>query len=858
MHGRTNRAAILLTALAVCAAGVGCQALRIPAIDPSGRRLFLPPPNYTTLAGPSPATQQFGILPTPAWSAPPLPPPCLDAPAPPTAFVAEPECGVPLPAPTPAIVVPQGAQQPHREQLTLAPKSIIAPVGSEVVLVAGLCSGKGYYLKREPIDWTITRESVGQFVQVPNEHSVWRHLWNIQPEKRSGDLAAARTQVKPVTITRGNADPSDDVHVASGQSWVTVTSEIEGTSRVMAYSPGVDDWSLRKQTATIYWVDAQWQLPAPACVPAGQTHLLITRLTRSDGVTPICGYVVRYEVVGGPPVSFAPSGASTVDVFSDEQGNAAVEISQPPNQPGTSEIRISIIRPPQQTGDPTLTLGQGFTSLTWSAPGLALGISGPASAAMDSTVTYQINVTNPGDQAARDVVVSDVLPPGLSLISSEPPGSPLGDRLEWRLGDVSGFGTQTITLHCRATRRGDVQHCASARSADGLTADDCVTTRIFAPSLSLTMTGPETAEVGQRIEFHVEVTNTGPEPLRNVSVTDRFDAGLSHTEGERSPIERVIESIPAGQTVRLAVPFNVVAPGRLCHTLEAVAEGGEKAVASTCVTVTQPAQPVQPEVQNRPALQTALSGPVDVRVGELPLYSLRVTNTGNVPLTNVAVSYRYPASLEPKSATGGNEHVGAALIWRVATLAVGQSSNLQVQCLALRADIGAVGRVEATSDQNASHNSEFTTRISPAAAPPGVVPGGVPPGAAAETVPVTGNLTVAISGLVNPARVGQVVTYLVTIKNDRNVSDKDVRCSVIFPAGMSDFKFRSDVPHTVQIGGNTVELSPFAELRAGDEISFNVDAKPTQAGQITVRAQVKSLRSPEGVSDDAQTTVTAP
>ena len=40
----------------------------------------------------------------------------------------------------------------------------------------------------------------------------------------------------------------------------------EGTSHVTVYTPAVGDWNLRRATATIYWVDAQWIFPASAVV----------------------------------------------------------------------------------------------------------------------------------------------------------------------------------------------------------------------------------------------------------------------------------------------------------------------------------------------------------------------------------------------------------------------------------------------------------------------------------------------------------------------------------------------------------------------------------------------------------------
>src|SRR5205814_825687 len=73
------------------------------------------------------------------------------------------------------------------------------------------------------------------------------------------------TLFHPMTLDRGTPVPTDDVLVQSGQAWVTVTSPTEGTSRVTVFAPQVYGWDRRQQTASIYWVDAQWRFPPPAC-----------------------------------------------------------------------------------------------------------------------------------------------------------------------------------------------------------------------------------------------------------------------------------------------------------------------------------------------------------------------------------------------------------------------------------------------------------------------------------------------------------------------------------------------------------------------------------------------------------------
>jgi hypothetical protein len=89
---------------------VGCVGLQIPAIDPSGERIFLPNQS-TSLVGSG--------LPAPVFDPAPSIPPCPN------------NCPPSLVVPT-GPVIGTGVLSP---QLVVTPGRLVAPVGSEVVLM---------------------------------------------------------------------------------------------------------------------------------------------------------------------------------------------------------------------------------------------------------------------------------------------------------------------------------------------------------------------------------------------------------------------------------------------------------------------------------------------------------------------------------------------------------------------------------------------------------------------------------------------------------------------------------------------------------------------------------------------------
>ena len=73
----SSRIAIGLSTLGILFAA-GCAQFRLPAIDPSGERIFLPADSYTTLVTPS----LVPGMPEPAYQNPPAVPSCGTPPPP--------------------------------------------------------------------------------------------------------------------------------------------------------------------------------------------------------------------------------------------------------------------------------------------------------------------------------------------------------------------------------------------------------------------------------------------------------------------------------------------------------------------------------------------------------------------------------------------------------------------------------------------------------------------------------------------------------------------------------------------------------------------------------------------------------
>ena len=294
----------------------------------------------------------------------------LSFPAPGIPTPAFPAAPIPaLPGVSPGVATPLGTAVPAgQDYVRITPDRVLAPVGSEVVLKAGICGADGYLIANQRMEWLLSSGGAGQFVDLGEREqiNVLRALWDT-PRKVDSTYAIGSTANAPVCLYRGTPDPTDDVQILRGDAWVTVTSAAEGVSHVTAYSPTIADWNLRRAIATIYWVDAQWILPPSTVVPAGRPHVLTTTVLRRTDGAPLAGWLVRYESASG--ASFGYEGGNVVDVPTDGAGRASVEVSPVDAGGGSTNVNVTIVRPPQASADasPQLEIGRGVATISWAA-----------------------------------------------------------------------------------------------------------------------------------------------------------------------------------------------------------------------------------------------------------------------------------------------------------------------------------------------------------------------------------------------------------------------------------------------------------------------------------------------------------
>jgi uncharacterized repeat protein (TIGR01451 family) len=283
-----------------------------------------------------------------------------------------------------------------------------------------------------------------------------------------------------------------------------------------------------------------------------------------------------------------------------------------------------------------------FCAILCAKPILTCHKCGPEEACPGDMLNYTISVTNKGSCAAREVVVTDIIPQGLEHISGQ-------NTLSFKLGDLAPCQTKSINLCLTAALRGT--HCnraiVTACNADEVSCESCVDVCRYC--CEVTKEGPKEVRIGQNADYKITVTNVGDRPITQVVVTDDAPNGTSIVSANGATISGNravwnIESIEPSDSVNVPLVLTTCTPGFYCNKVNV------HTAQNTCC-----AAEASTRWRGTPALNVCIVDMEDpICVGEMTSYRITVVNQGSEPDRNVRVTVRFPAEIAPVSAMGAS------------------------------------------------------------------------------------------------------------------------------------------------------------------------------------------------------------
>ncbi len=215
---------------------------------------------------------------------------------------------------------------------------------------------------------------------------------------------------------------------------------------------------------------------------------------------------------------------------------------------------------------------------------------------LGDNITYTITVNNAGPDVATNVVIEDILPAGLTFVSSGTFTNSAG-VLSANIASIAVNQTITLTYIAQATGAGAIINVAQVLSADQIDEDstpgnaetvnedddDDEVINVINPTpladLSLAKyVDNNTPEVGNTVTYTIMVTNNGPSVATNVEVKDILPVGLTYVSSTSTNTSALAFSagtvtasfaqINVGQTVEFVITANVTGTGSISNRAE--------------------------------------------------------------------------------------------------------------------------------------------------------------------------------------------------------------------------------------------------------------------------------------------------
>jgi len=220
-------------------------------------------------------------------------------------------------------------------------------------------------------------------------------------------------------------------------------------------------------------------------------------------------------------------------------GKSEVVLPAGPIEPGQRKefvAELKALRTGEYVSTATATSADGLqvesepATIVVDQPALTITQTGPEKQYVGRATTYEITVTNQSKAPAKDAVIENLIPNGVTSMRATAGATLSGRKIIWRLGTLPPTESKKVYVSFVPTRAGTLTNKATAKAhcADPVSASADTLVAAIPAVLMEVIDVEDPVQVGGRTTYVITVTNQGSAPSTNISVVCSLEENLKY------------------------------------------------------------------------------------------------------------------------------------------------------------------------------------------------------------------------------------------------------------------------------------------------------------------------------------------
>lgn len=433
-------------------------------------------------------------------------------------------------------------------------------------------------------------------------------------------------------------------------------------------------------------------------------------------------------------------------------------------------------------------------------PAVTIEWVGPTTTRVNQPMACQIVVRNTSTSIVQNVIVRHRLAPGVTCKSCEPSAVPDVGELVWNLGTLAPQQMRRIDLSLVSQSRG-VLNCPATVTFSTVAAHQV---QVREPQLAVKLSGPDKVVVGENVTLLFAISNPGDGVAESVRVKTVLPDGLEHPRGK-------------------VIDFEVgnLAPKEI-KTMQLVCAAKGSGVQQCLITASGEGSLTSNDAAKveilMPKLDVVMSGPKLRYLDRHAVYTLKVTNPGSAPASQVEVQKFIPSGFKFHQANQGGAFQDATRLvsWNLGDLQPGQSKDVSVDLIPIEA---GEHRLVAVAKAARGLKSEADART------------------LVEGLP---SLALEVGHVDDPIEVGAETSYEIRVANTGTKTETNVEVVCILPDQLEFRGAKCSTTLRYRQEGRELVFEPLARLAPKADVIFRIQVKGIAPGDIRFRTRIRA------------------